>query len=75
MFNVIHNIVQNQSGLRQYLSSLSSTNDALSSAIPAILSPAVPAVVGDGPAPTTGNSNKKDNKLHKLDLLTYWRAH
>jgi hypothetical protein len=59
---VVHNIVQNQSGLRQYLSSLSSTNDVLSSTIPAIVPPAVPAGAGDGPAPTTGNSNKQDNK-------------
>lgn len=48
--------MQNQSGLRQYLSTLSSTNDVLP--IPAV----VPAVVGDGPAPATGNSNKQDNK-------------
>ena len=59
--------VQNQSGLRQYLSSLSSTNDVLSQAIPAIVpaaaAAAAPPVSGDGPSPTvTGNSNKQDNK-------------
>ncbi|KAG0561482.1 hypothetical protein KC19_9G067700 [Ceratodon purpureus] len=53
---------KNQSGLRQYLSSLSSTNDVLSSTIPAIVPAAAPPVVGDGPAATTGNSNKQDNK-------------
>lgn len=53
---------QNQSGLRQFLSTLSSTNDVLP--IPAIVPAAAPAVAGDGPAPapTTGNSNKQDNK-------------
>jgi GTPase SAR1 family protein len=53
---------KNQSGLRQFLSTLSSTNDVLP--IPAIVPAAAPAAAGDGPAPapTTGNSNKQDNK-------------
>nr|BAH23792.1 dynamin-related protein 5B-2 [Physcomitrium patens] len=53
----LHN--KNQSGLRQYLSTLSSTNEL--SPIPAIVPTAMPTVA-DGPAPATGNSNKQDNK-------------
>lgn len=62
--------MQNQSGLRQYLSTLSSTNDVLP--IPTIITAAVPTVTNEGPAPATGNSNKQDNKtrLEKAESLS-----
>nr|BAH23784.1 dynamin-related protein 5B-3 [Physcomitrium patens]BAH23785.1 dynamin-related protein 5B-3 [Physcomitrium patens] len=61
---------KNQSGLRQYLSTLSSTNDVLP--IPTIITAAVPTVTNEGPAPATGNSNKQDNKtrLEKAESLS-----